>query len=273
MCFGGDGGAGDIAKAQRADELARQARIKAGMAQINSIFDGTSRGVNAATSYDPSKTYYLADGSVYQPTVSAPTSFMMGAMRLNPRLANGKVDEMIRNGQLFTGVENTGGGFNQAYYDKIRQGYVDYAMPQLQNSFSRAKDSMVYALDRSGLLGSSASIDKNAELSREYDQNSIDIQNKGFDIANNARRNVEDARSAIVSQLNATGDNQAAANAAMRQAQAANQPQGYSPLGQLFVNFTNTLAGIGSNARNDYAGFSGRGGGLFSNSGSSRVVT
>lgn len=206
MCFGGDGGAGDIAKAQRSDELARQARIKSGMARINSIFD-------------------------------------------DPRT-----------------------GFNSAFYDKIRQGYLDYALPQVDKAYGTAKNSMIYALDRSGLLGSSAAIDKNAELSREFDQNRIDIQNKGFDVANNARRNVEDARSSIVAQLNATGDSQAAANAAMRQSQALNAPQGYSPLGQLFVNFTNTLSQIGSNARNDYAGFSGRGGGLFTNNNSSSVV-
>lgn len=207
MCFGGDGGAGDIAKSQRADELARQARIASGMARINSIFD------------DP----------------------------------------------------NT--GFNDAYYDRIRQGYVDYAMPQLEKSFGRARDQLIYALDRSGLLSSSAAIDKNAELGQEFDQNRIDITNKGFDVAKNARQNVEQARGSIVSQLNATGDDQAAANAAIRQSQALSMPQGYSPLGQLFLNFTSGLSQIGSNARNDYSGLArGSGGGLFVNSGSGRVV-
>lgn len=39
MCFG-DGGAGKMARQQRADEVARQNRIKSGMAQVASIFDG-----------------------------------------------------------------------------------------------------------------------------------------------------------------------------------------------------------------------------------------
>lgn len=40
MCFGGGGGAEKIAKQQRADEVARQERIKAGMSSIDSAFSG-----------------------------------------------------------------------------------------------------------------------------------------------------------------------------------------------------------------------------------------
>lgn len=206
MCFGGDGGAGEIARSQRADEVARQARIQSGMARIASIFDGP-------------------------------------------------------------------GGFGEDYYAKRAQQYSDYAVPQLDRSYGRAKDQMIFALDRSGLLRSQAGIDKNAELSGEFDQSRLDIANKAQTASSKARSDVEGTRASLVSQLNATGDDQAAANAAMRQATALNSPEGFSPMGELFANFTQGLAAIGSNARNDYGGFSGGGGGLFNNSSSSsRVV-
>ena len=204
MCFGGDGGAGEIAKQQRADEVARQARIKAGMSKIDKIFSQ----------------------------------------------------------------------FGDPYYQKQAQAYSDYATPQLDRSYKLAKDNMIYALDRSGILSSSAAIDKNKELTNEFDQSRLDIANKAQDTANQARQNIESVRGNIVNQLNATGDDAAAANTAIRQAQAMNQPQtAFSPLSNLFANFTAGLSAIGSNARNDYGGFfGGRGGGLFSSSGGSAKV-
>lgn len=203
MCFGGDGGAGAIAEQQRADEVARQARIAAGMQRINDTFSA----------------------------------------------------------------------FGDDYYKKRAQDYLDYATPQLDRQYGLAKDNMIYALDRSGILQSSAAQKKNAELSNDFDQSRIDLAGKAQDTANASRTNVENTRSTLVNQLNATGDDSAAAAAAVRQATALNQPTGFSPLGQLFADFTSGLSAIGSNAANSYSGLISRGGGLFSNSGSSsRVV-
>ena len=202
MCFGGDGGAGEIAQQQRADEYARQARIAAGMQKINDTFSA----------------------------------------------------------------------FGDDYYNKRAQDYTDYATPQLDRQYGLAKDNMIYALDRSGILQSSAAQKKNAELSNDFDQSRIDIAGKAQDTANTARSNVETTRGTLVNQLNATGDDSAAAAAAVRQATALNQPTGFSPLGQLFANFTSGLASIGSNASNSYSGLASRIGGLFSNSNSSSSV-
>jgi hypothetical protein len=62
----------------------------------------------------------------------------------------------------------------------------------------------------------------------------------------------------------------------MRSVKNLNQPAGFSPLGELFQAFANSVANIGSRAGNGYSGFAGAGGpagGLFSTgSGSQRVV-
>lgn len=66
-----DDGSDEAKKARQAEE-ARQARIRAGTERINTIFDGgttTSGAVSGA--YDPSKTYYNADGSVWTPTATS----------------------------------------------------------------------------------------------------------------------------------------------------------------------------------------------------------
>ena len=67
-----DSGAKEAARA-RADEEARQQRIRQGTERINSIFDGQTTGTGAATgAFDPTKTYYNADGSVWKPGASNP---------------------------------------------------------------------------------------------------------------------------------------------------------------------------------------------------------
>ncbi|API60530.1 hypothetical protein BSL82_15605 [Tardibacter chloracetimidivorans] len=273
MCFGGGGSkaANRIAKEQRADEVARQARIKDGMAKINAIFDGSSRGINPVTEYDPSKTFYNEDGTPFEPGAANGGNFI--SLPFGGGFYLGGIPQIAaKTGKLFSGVERTG-GFDDAFYDKRRQAYEDYALPQLDQSYDRSKDELIYALDRSGILQSGAAQKKNAELSDEFDKHRLDIANKGLEVANDTRANVENVRSNLVTQLQATGDDQAAAQAAVRQAQNLNQPAGFSPLGQLFAGFADSVSRIGSNARNDYSGFIGGGRSLFSNGGgSARVV-
>lgn len=63
----------------------------------------------------------------------------------------------------------------------------------------------------------------------------------GINYENDARNNVEQARSGLISQLNATADVASTVNAASSRAAALSAPQGYSPLGQMFGAFTNVL--------------------------------
>lgn len=204
MCFGGGASsANKIAKQQRADEVAREARIKSGMGQI-------------ATAFAP---------------------------------------------------------FNDDYYAKQQQNYVDYAEPQLDTQLANQRKNLIYALARTGNLDSSAANKESNDLTQAGDQQKIAIQNQGLDYANTDRQNVENARSDIVSQLNATGDDTAAAQAAVRQAQNLGMPQGYSALGNMFADFANQVATIGSNSNNAYRGFVPTSAPLFGSSGSSRVVS
>lgn len=204
MCFFGGGGESEIAKQQRADEVARQNRI-----------------------------------------------------------AQGQI-----------GIDGTFKQFDDNYYAKRAKDYVDFATPTLERQAGNARNSLIYALSRTGNLDSSAANKQNADLTAETDAQRVGIANAGLDNANKARTNVENVRSNLVSELNATGNSEAASNGALRQAQNLNTPVGYSPLGNLFSSFVSNLSSIGSNANNGYSGFLGRGGGsgIFSPGSSSRVV-
>lgn len=186
-----------------------------------------------------------------------------------------RADEDARQARINSGmssIDSTFSGFNDDFYNGRRQAYLDYAMPEVQRQAASARRALVYALANNGNLNSSGALRKDQDLTADTDRASLDVGNAALDAANQTRSNVENIRSGIVSQLNATGDDQAAGQAALRQAQAINMPQGFSPLGQLFSDFLGGVSQIGSNAGNGYSGFLG-GKPLFGSSrGSARVV-
>lgn len=288
--MGKKGGSNNEAKQARKDEEARQARIREGTARINTIFDGgtTATGQLASgATYDPTAKYYNADGTAWTPTayVAPPVadpaktlSGLPGNLKAaetqdaptpsgNPRLdALFGVDtkknlteaeqfaEAVKGGKLYSGV-NTTDGFNDEYYGKRKQAYIDYASPQLEDQYANAQKELTFALARGGLLDSSVRGEKTAELQQKYDLNKQQIADQALSYETEARNSVEDARSNLIATLNATGDAQGAANSAIARASALSKPAAYSPLSQLFADFTSTLGTQAALERaNMYAG-------------------
>ncbi len=132
--------------------------------------------------------------------------------------------------------------FDQSFFDRLRDSYVGYARPQLDEQFGDAREKLTYALARNGTLDSSMRTNQNADVQREYDRNLQDITDKGREYETTARTGVENARSDLISMLQVTGDAQGAANAALSRAKTLSQPPAYSPLGQLFTDFTSGLS-------------------------------
>lgn len=286
--MGKDNGSDEAAQA-RADEEARQARIRAGTTRINSIFDGGTTGSGALTAgsaYDPTKTYYNADGSVWTPTAAPastlptiPTGYTggrsggdhgsaavagpstgagysggggggregdhSGGSTVRSPVAQSKTAaqqfaDMLGNGGLYSGT-TTGTGFNDAYYNQQRDNYTNYAMPQLDQQHDDAGKQLTFALDRGGLLDSSVRGEKLSDLQRLYDTQKQGVADKALSYETGARNSVEDARSNLITTLNATGDAEGAASSALARSQALSAPPAYDPLGQLFTDFTSTL--------------------------------
>lgn len=171
-------------------------------------------------------------------------------------------DEVARQDRIRSGmgsIANAFSGFDQKFYDKRAADYSAYAMPEVNRQAGLEHKDLIYALSRTGNLDSSAAIDKNADLNAEENKQRIGVANAGLDSANQLRSQVENTRGNVVSELNATGDNSASAASALRQVQGLNQPAGFSPIGNLFASFANSVANIGSRAGNGYSGFTGAG--------------
>lgn len=168
MGGGGDGGASEM----RAEEAARQQRIREGTEQVNQTFDSQ---------------------------------------------------------------------FNDSFFDGRSQAYTNYATPQLQQQYQDAQKQLTYALARSGQLDSSVRAQRESDLTRLYDQRATEIANQAQDYENQSRNSVEDARSSIISQLNASGDAEQAARDATNRATSLTQPDSYSAVSDLFGTFVQGL--------------------------------
>lgn len=158
--------------------------------------------------------------------------------------AMARADETARQGRITQGMGQINSTFNQFgkdFYDQRAKAFVDTAMPQLNDQLGKTKDELQYNLARSGLTDSSVRTANESELQRQMDVNKADVAGKGLDFANIARQQVEQNRTDLIGQLNATGDATSAAQGALSRASiAAGQPS-ISPLGMMFQNTTGLL--------------------------------
>lgn len=156
-----------------------------------------------------------------------------------------RADEQARQASVRAGtqqINDTFGQFDDAFYTKQRQNFLDFSLPQLEDQYGKAQRSLTFALARDGNLDSSARGYQFGELQKQYDTNRTALADQGQTYANQARSNVEDARANLITTLNATGDATGAANSAIARSAALAQPQGYSAIGDLFGAFTSGLA-------------------------------
>lgn len=149
--------------------------------------------------------------------------------------------QRIREGT--TSINSTfGNQFNDQFFTDRATAYSDFARPQLDDQMRKAREQLTFALARNGTLDSSVRSQQFGELQKEYDTNLQDVAGKAQSYATDARTNVEKARQNLITTLQATGDAQGATQGALAQASILSQPQAYSPLSQLFTDFTAGLA-------------------------------
>jgi hypothetical protein len=155
-----------------------------------------------------------------------------------------RVQEVQRQDRIRGGtdqINSTFGQFDDGYYGRQQQNFLDYATPQLEDQYGKAKQQLTYSLARSGGLDSSARSAQEGQLQQAYDTAKRGISDQALSYSNQSRNSVEDARAGLISALNATGDAAQVGNQAISRATALSQPQAFSPIGQLFGDFTSAL--------------------------------
>ena len=296
---GGDGGA----SAMRKMEEERQKRIDDAIKEINTIFDPQpyTRGVNAATEFDPDKTYYNADGTRFdysqglQDRIMNPASrknvyYQKGdyanAQRYSPgtqqnntvsdvfyRLKYGSALDALNKGQLYTGVETIKPeNQREKLYEDQRKAVYDLNVRDVNRQYGDAERNNRFGLARHGLMGGSSDVDSNARLQEMTNEGLMKASGIADDAASNLRTSDEKAKQSLISMAQSGVDTGTAQQMAMESlnstAQQAQGARSGATVGDLFGNLTqaylryNNIDGYGNTlSSNNRGGSSVRSGG------------
>jgi hypothetical protein len=148
-------------------------------------------------------------------------------------------------------IDQNFAAFDDNFYNRRRDAYLAYAMPQLDQQLADARRNLTFALGNAGQLRSSAATDRLGRLAQDYEIQRGGLVSQADALANDLRAQVTNRRNTLVDQLNASADPDAAFNNSLAAARTfAVEPNSYSPLGQLIGN---AAQGVGQylQGRND----------------------
>ena len=268
MCFGGSvpqDNSGAIAAQQQAQQ---EANVAQGVTAIDNIFGGNTVGTGAVTSYDPSQTYYNADGTVYTPAApdpstlytQNPTSATPGGPSPATLAQSGGTYDPSQTyytssgstyqpaapdlSSIFSGTSVNPGQFDQSYYDNIGTNYENYYNPQLSQQYQTALNQLTLQLGQQGILQSSEADRQLGLLQQNYGTQQQTIANDAQAQEQAARSAVDQEKNTLLAQNQTAASPSLAAESAAAGAQAVTSTPTYSPLGSVFAG----LLGQGTNA-------------------------
>lgn len=272
------GGGGSSKSAERM-ERERQARVQAAVDAINNIFDPkpyTTVDKNSVVTggYNPSQTYYLADGSVFNPmsTRTEPYTYYTysGAKPLENRHKNtgtrtvsyldwDKINNAIASGALYGSKTVTPDGRGKLYEDQ-RDAVYEINSREVNRQYGDAERNNRFGLARHGLMGGSADVDSNARLQEITNEGLMKASGIADSAAASLRAKDESARQNLISMAQSGIDTGTAQKMAVESLDSTSQEaQGarsgasvgdlFGGLSQAYLRYNN-LDGSGTNLFN-----------------------
>ena len=251
-------GGGSSSEASRL-EAERQARVQAAVDAINAIFDPkpyvTADLDNKVTSYDPSQTYYLADGTVFDPMSTRTETYRKRPMTSVNRDENGyitgtrtvsyldwdKINNAIQSGSLY-GSKTVTPDSREKLYDEQEQAVYDLNAKEVNDQYADAERANRFALARNGLLGGSADVESNANLQEKTNEGLVQAKALGQQAASDLRTADEQSKQSLIAMAQSgidTGTAQQMAQAQLNaNAQSALGQRGGATIGNLFDNLS-----------------------------------
>jgi hypothetical protein len=133
--------------------------------------------------------------------------------------------------------------FDDPFDQGRERAFLDYANPQLDDQYGKARRDLIFALANAGTTRSSVAGQQLADLERDYGLRKVEVADQARGYAQQARGDVEAARGGLIQQAVATGDAALAGTGAVNEANRLVSAQSFSPLGQVFQNVG---AGVGA---------------------------
>lgn len=160
-------------------------------------------------------------------------------------------------------IDETFAPFNSGYYADYENKYRDLGIPDVNTQYRDAVQQTRYGLARSGNLDSSAASKAYRDLRERNTQAELKVSDDARAASAAQRAAIESSRNSVVSQLSATENPSAAAQAAAAQAATLSRPPTYSPITGIFADLSGLFA---SNEQARRAGLPGWGWGVTSQS-------
>ena len=166
-------------------------------------------------------------------------------------------------------VDTVFGTYDDDFYDKRRQSYLDYANPQVQQDYEDAMGDLMAALAASGRTRSSQAAKRKAKGQELMDRAQADVNMKAEGHVGDLKSALAQTKQDMYNQASTLADVDATTNLAIGQFQAASKPPVYNPLTDMFADLTAGLATQADLERRNQARFNT---GLFTTGDRSRNV-
>jgi hypothetical protein len=249
----------------------RNARLTAGKAAIDAMFQGTPAGAtkldfSGAPYAGPSGTESAQMGwGLTAPNMPAGYSMTMlpddgsgtpqyGLVGPTGGLVNSGSLQDIANTQIYSGGSGANVDPFAHMYDTLRSGVLNYYLPQEGEQYNTARTNLNYSLARAGSLNSSIAGTDVAKLANQDMLNRAQIQAQADTQVGAFRNTVQQDQQSALNQLYSTEDPSVAANTAENMvANAQLTKPMLNPMGSLFSAITAGVGNAISGYTNPYA--------------------
>lgn len=238
MCFGGGG---DEYDAHKSGDFSKWSDLTAN----RNVWDQrVARGEVSQEEADRQKAA-LGDPSDYAKRIASDPSGNMEMREVNRQYDVGL-------GRI--GIDKAFSNFDDDYYKNYQNDYTSFYFPDLDRQYGEAVGKLKSALAGRGMLESTVGATKLADLARQQTEARANIGNEAVDAANKLRGTVENAKSSLYAQNEASANPEAVNAQAIGQATALVAPPTYSPLGQIFANVLDGFANVAQARQNRVTG-------------------
>lgn len=156
--------------------------------------------------------------------------------------------------QATQGINQAFSGFTPQFYKGIGQAYQNFAMPQLQQQYSNIANNLGFKMANQGLLNSSVNQNAQNQLAHTMSQAQTQLGNQAVGQENQLRSQVNQQQSNLLGQAASTNAPGNLINSALSQAQTAQAPSTFQPIGQMFNTFAQDYLGAqNANMYNQFA--------------------
>jgi hypothetical protein len=172
---------------------------------------------------------------------------ILGGGTSNDTYAGETAEEAERRRQLKVdaGLENIEGVFSkydQDFYDKSSDAYLDYYEPQLEDKYKDGLKELQFALARGGRFNSSTEVGKKAKAAQDLGFQKNELATGAIKAANDSASAVQGAKERMINLNQVNADPDLASSLSNAQSGVLNAPPKFDPLLDVFSNITEGLA-------------------------------